>query len=558
MSEPVLQKSDLSAVFKRLRSIPTNKVCFDCNAKNPTWASVTYGVFLCIDCSAVHRSLGVHLTFVRSTQLDTNWTWPQLRNMQLGGNANACKFFVQHSCTTTDAQQKYKSRVAQLYRDKLHNLTVQATKLHGYQLFIDDESSKAAESQSAAEVDFFDEHADSEFRQLAPAEDQDDSLKLAHLSLGESAPVPAAAGDTSGPAARGPCVDALLGGGARTNAPVPTGVSAVGSGPRRSMLGQKRAGVGGRKLGGGMGAAKVTGTDFSEFERQAERSDKMKAETAIQKEKQKKVSAEEQAQNLASMRLAYKDLGTEQAKQSQKLASLDPKKAEQAERLGMGFARQGGVSHSAFNDMTTIEQSGPASSRSDRLDDLLGRSKRSGFFDRSDRDASDEDLGYAPKKTTTDDDDEDFFTAMTSSSGQKNGANSWSRDDDGWGHSVTSNQAKQSSTRRDADRKSLANDACGDEAQKKFGGAKAISSDAYFGNDRDDFQSMDNTNRFQGASSISSADYFGRSSDRSPRSGGTLVQAPDLDDVKESVRVGVTKVAGRLSNIASGVMSSIQ
>jgi len=36
------------------------------------------------------------------------------------------------------------------------------------------------------------------------------------------------------------------------------------------------------------------------------------------------------------------------------------------------------------------------------------------------------------------------------------------------------------------------------------------------------------------------------------------MQTPDMDDVKESVRQGVTKVAGRLSNLASGAMSQLQ
>ncbi|XP_029906691.1 arf-GAP with GTPase, ANK repeat and PH domain-containing protein 1-like isoform X2 [Myripristis murdjan] len=53
-----------------IRNAKGNNFCVDCDAPNPTWASLNLGALICIECSGIHRNLGTHLSRVRSLDLD--------------------------------------------------------------------------------------------------------------------------------------------------------------------------------------------------------------------------------------------------------------------------------------------------------------------------------------------------------------------------------------------------------------------------------------------------------------------------------------------------------
>ncbi|KAA8532300.1 hypothetical protein F0562_032333 [Nyssa sinensis] len=114
-------------VSQILQGIPGNDSCAECSAPDPDWASLNLGILMCIECSGVHRNLGVHISKVRSITLDvrvweptildlfgtlgnaySNSVWEELLLLQNQGMNGSSALSVTKPCPEDSIHQKEK------------------------------------------------------------------------------------------------------------------------------------------------------------------------------------------------------------------------------------------------------------------------------------------------------------------------------------------------------------------------------------------------------------------------------------------------------------------
>lgn len=101
---------------REIRNVPGNDRCADCGAPDPDWASLSLGIVVCIECSGIHRSLGVHKSKVRSLRLDY-WEPEHVEIMKRLGNDKVA-LFIEGAYNDSEASFYRKPQADSLHVDK--------------------------------------------------------------------------------------------------------------------------------------------------------------------------------------------------------------------------------------------------------------------------------------------------------------------------------------------------------------------------------------------------------------------------------------------------------
>jgi len=129
------ERSFPPACLHLLHALPGNSRCHDCSSTSATWASVSYGITLCLQCGGRHRGLGVGRSFVKSLTLDS-WKRREILAMLEGGNVQLGNFFDRHGMGGGTSESggggkseggdggvggldRYKTKAASFYRQHL-------------------------------------------------------------------------------------------------------------------------------------------------------------------------------------------------------------------------------------------------------------------------------------------------------------------------------------------------------------------------------------------------------------------------------------------------------